>query len=149
MAIGVNVFWEERTSSVGTAFGSTGSDDVAFGGLTLGRYETIANNPLIVANSCESQHQCLSRRSPSSPQNPTWADDEDQTRVLSLWSPWPHAAGSSVLSLMLAATFPVVATTSSRERATVRATGIKPAFSAWETEVAQASRDAKVVSFEL
>jgi hypothetical protein len=31
----------------------------------------IANNHLIVANSGESQHQCPSRRSPSSPQNPT------------------------------------------------------------------------------
>src|ERR1019366_947163 len=75
------------------------------------------------------------------------AGHADQTHVLSLWSPRPRAGGSSILSLMLAATFPVVATTSSRERATVRATGIEPAFSAWETEVAQASRDAKVLSF--
>src|ERR1035441_9925631 len=71
MAIGVNAFWEERISSVRTAFGSTGSDDVALGGLTLGRNETIANNHFIVANSGESQHRCPSRRSPSSPQNPT------------------------------------------------------------------------------
>src|ERR1019366_10151407 len=55
MAMGVNAFWEERISSVRTAFGSTGSDDVAFDGLTLGRNDC-QQSPHRVARPRSSPH---------------------------------------------------------------------------------------------